>query len=38
LRAEGAPEKFVKPKGRANKKLCYSGFAMLEEIRLEPLK
>ena len=37
LRAIGAPEKFAKPKGRANKTLCYSGFAMLEELRLEPV-
>jgi hypothetical protein len=38
LRAEGVLENFEVPKGRANKKLCYSAFPMLEELRLEPVK
>jgi len=38
LRAEGAPKQFKKPKGRANKQLCYSAFPMLEELRLVPAK
>ena len=37
LRAEGAPAVFRKPKGRKNKKLCYTAFPMLEELRLEPI-
>ena len=37
LRAIGAPEKFKKPKGSENKKLCYTAFPMLEEVRLEPV-
>ena len=37
LRAEGAPASFRKPKGRKNKKLCYTAFPMLEELRLEPI-
>lgn len=38
LRAVGAPGVFRKPRGRENKKLCHSGFAMLEELRLEPVE
>lgn len=36
LQAEGAPEQFKKPKGRLNKKLCYTAFPMLEQLTLEP--
>ena len=35
--AAGAPGTFERPAGRTNKTLCYSGFAMLEELRLEPV-
>ena len=38
LHARGAPQTFQKPKGRANKKLCYSAFPMLEQVRLLPVR
>lgn len=37
LRASGAPEQFKKPKGRLNKKLCYTAFPMFEDLTLEPV-
>ncbi|NDV62887.1 hypothetical protein G0Q06_10530 [Puniceicoccales bacterium CK1056] len=35
LLAEGAPEAFKRPPGRENQILCYTGFPMLKELRLE---
>jgi hypothetical protein len=36
LRAEGAPESFVRP-GKENRNLCYSAFPLLESVCLEPI-